>query len=57
MANGKCRIDGDTLIECLDFGEQFLSDFVDKDDINQGEKAPLRIGIGKNAATGKRGKA
>ncbi|NQW21529.1 MAG: class I SAM-dependent methyltransferase [Chloroflexi bacterium] len=46
MANGLCRIDGDPLLDCIDLGDQYISDFVAKEDIFAGDKAPLRVGIG-----------
>ena len=32
MSNGKCRISGENLIEVLDLGNQYISDFVKKGD-------------------------
>ena len=49
MANGLCRIDGDPLLECIDLGDQYISDFVSKDDIFAGEVSPLKVGIGKTS--------
>ena len=44
MSNGKCRISGENLIEVLDLGNQYISDFVKKGD----EKiiySSLKLGI------------
>jgi hypothetical protein len=49
LANGLCRIDGDPLLECIDLGDQYISDFVSKDDIFAGEVSPLKVGIGKTS--------
>lgn len=42
--NGKCRLNGDDLIDVIDLGEQFVSDFVD--DPSKGTRCSLRLGIG-----------
>jgi hypothetical protein len=49
LANGLCRIDGDPLLECIDLGDQYISDFVLKEDIYAGEVSPLKVGIGKTS--------
>ena len=46
MADGKCRINGDPLVECIDLGEQYVSDFVKPGMQKSGEKGSLRLGIG-----------
>lgn len=38
-----CRIAGDATIPVIDLGEQFVSNFVEKDQIHSGDKAPLRL--------------
>ena len=42
-----CRIDGTELIEVMDLGDQYVSDFVD--DPLDGEKSSLKVGIGKGS--------
>jgi hypothetical protein len=42
--NGKCRITGEELIPIHDFGDMYVSDFLDIP--SQGTKAPLRLGLG-----------
>ena len=49
MANGLCRIEGDPLLECIDLGDQYISDFVSKDEIYAGEVSPLKVGIGQTS--------
>jgi hypothetical protein len=49
LANGLCRIEGDPLLECIDLGDQYISDFVSKQDIYAGEVSPLKVGIGKQS--------
>ena len=46
MANGLCRLNGDPLESCIDLGDQYISDFVSKENINAGEMAPLKVGFG-----------
>ena len=46
MANGKCRIFGDPLIDCIDLGMQFVSNFVNPGEEKKGEIGSLRLGIG-----------
>jgi hypothetical protein len=43
----KCRIDGSDLVEVINLGEMYFTDFVD--DPTDGVKSPLRLGIGKNS--------
>jgi len=45
MASGKCRITGEPLIEVLDLGQQYVSDFVSPGEEKLGAVAPLRLGI------------
>ena len=45
MANGKCRIAGDNLVECLDLGEQYVTDFVKLGAEKSGETGSLKLGI------------
>src|SRR5512145_551428 len=45
MANGKCRIAGDNLVECLDLGEQYVTDFVKPGAEKSGETGSLKLGI------------
>lgn len=45
MANGKCRIAGDDLIECLDLGVQYVTDFVKPGAEKSGETGSLKLGI------------
>ncbi len=47
MERTTCRIDGSELIEVMDFGTQYVSDFVD--DPKAGETSSLRVGIGKGS--------
>ena len=47
MARKTCRIDGSELIEVMDFGVQYVSDFVD--DPKDGETSSLKVGIGKGS--------
>jgi SAM-dependent methyltransferase len=47
MEINKCRIDGSELIEVMDFGVQYVSDFVD--DPKDGETSSLKVGIGKKS--------
>lgn len=42
--NGLCRLNGDPLIEVIDLGELYVSDFVD--DPQNGTRCPLKLGIG-----------
>lgn len=42
----KCRITGDPLEECIDLGEQYVSDFVEPGKEKTGEIGSLRVGIG-----------
>ena len=42
-----CRIDGTELIEVIDLGDQYVSDFVDNP--LDGEKSSLKVGIGKGS--------
>ncbi len=42
--NGLCRLNGDPLIEVIDLGELYVSDFVE--DPAQGTRCPLKLGIG-----------
>lgn len=46
MANGKCRITGDPLDECIDLGDQYVTDFVEPGNEKAGETGSLRVGIG-----------
>jgi hypothetical protein len=46
MDSGKCRISGEPLEPCIDLGDQYVTDFVDRGAITAGEVAPLRVGIG-----------
>jgi hypothetical protein len=46
MADGKCRITGHTLEECIDLGDQFVTDFVEPGQETQAPKGSLRLGIG-----------
>ena len=43
----KCRLDGSELIEVVNLGNQYFTDFVD--DPTDGIKCPLRMGIGKDS--------
>lgn len=45
MANGKCRIAGDSLLECLDLGVQYVTDFVRPGEEKKGATGSLKIGI------------
>ena len=47
MARKTCRIDGSKLIEVMDLGTQYVSDFVD--DPKDGETSSLKVGIGKKS--------
>ena len=47
MARKTCRIDGSKLIEVMDLGVQYVSDFVD--DPKDGETSSLKVGIGKKS--------
>jgi hypothetical protein len=49
LANGFCRIEGDPLLECIDLGDQYISDFVSKEEIYSGAVSPLRVGIGQTS--------
>jgi hypothetical protein len=42
-----CRIDGSELIEVMDFGVQYVSDFVD--DPKEGEQSSLKVGLGRES--------
>lgn len=46
MGNNKCRITGHPLTQCIDLGEQFVSDFVEPGSETLGAKGSLRLGIG-----------
>ena len=45
MANGKCRISGKQLVEVLDLGHQYISDFVPKGMEKKVETSSLKLGI------------
>lgn len=45
MANGKCRISGKQLIEVLNLGDQYISDFVKKGHEKEIDISPLKLGI------------
>ncbi len=45
MANGRCRLSGQQLIEVLDLGDQFISDFVKKGDEKKVDVSSLKLGI------------
>jgi hypothetical protein len=47
MVRKTCRIDGSLLIEVMDFGVQYVSDFVDNP--LDGEKSSLKVGIGQGS--------
>lgn len=47
--NNKCRINGTELLEVIDLGNQFVSNFVEKKDILSGDKSSLKLGIGKES--------
>ena len=47
MEINTCRIDGSELIEVMDFGVQYVSDFVDNP--KEGETSSLKVGIGKGS--------
>jgi len=47
MERTTCRIDNSELIEVMDFGVQYVSDFVD--DPKDGETSSLKVGIGKGS--------
>ena len=49
MSNGKCRISGQELVEVLDLGDQYISDFVKKGYENKVDKSPLKLGICKES--------
>jgi SAM-dependent methyltransferase len=49
MANGKCRISGKQLVEVLDLGNQYISDFVQKGMEKQVETSSLKLGICENS--------
>ena len=49
MANGKCRISGKQLVEVLDLGNQYVSDFVQKGMEKQVETSSLKLGICENS--------
>lgn len=42
---GTCRITGEPLLECVDLGNQFVTDFVEPGKERSGAQAPLRLGI------------
>ena len=44
--SGHCRITGDALEPCIDLGDQYLSDFVTKDEITSGQIGSLKLGFG-----------
>ncbi len=46
MAGGKCRITGDPLDECINLGDQYVTDFVAPGEEKSGETGSLRIGLG-----------
>lgn len=46
MSEGRCRISGEPLVSCIDFGEQYVSDFVVPGQECSGDRASLRVGIG-----------
>jgi len=46
MANGKCRITGHPLEECIDLGNQYVSNFVQPGYEKDGEIGSLKLGIG-----------
>ena len=46
MANGKCRITGDPLVECINFGMQYVTDFVKPGEEKNGAIGSLKMGIG-----------
>lgn len=46
MANGKCRISGEPLSECIDLGYQYVSNFVKPGNEKDGEIGSLKLGIG-----------
>lgn len=43
----KCRIDGSDLVEVIDLGDMYFTDFVDNP--SDGTKSPLRLGIGRDS--------
>lgn len=45
----KCRITGSPLKECIDLGEQYVSDFVEPGKEKTGSVEPLKVGIGINS--------
>ena len=45
MADGKCRISGKQLVEVLDLGHQYISDFVPKGMEKKVETSSLKLGI------------
>jgi hypothetical protein len=45
MANGKCRISGKELVEVLNLGDQYISNFVKKGDEKKVDLSPLKLGI------------
>ena len=46
MADGKCRITGDPLEECIDLGDQYVTDFVAPGEEKTGDTGSLKVGIG-----------
>lgn len=47
MAKGKCRITGNDLLEVIDFGSPYVSNYVDS--AGQGDRFPLRLGISRQS--------
>lgn len=43
---GKCRITGSPLKECINLGDQYVSNFVQPGDQNKGDVESLQVGIG-----------
>jgi hypothetical protein len=46
VSDGHCRISNDPMIECIDLGDQYVSDFVGADEITSGYKSRLKFGYG-----------
>lgn len=40
-----CRIGGDELVSVIDLGDQFVSNFVDRNDVCGGDRSPLVLGL------------
>lgn len=45
----QCRVSGQDLVEIVDLGDQYVSDFVPKEQILTGPKSPLKLGLGRGS--------